>query len=80
MAKTRSTIDPNLFASTQADKPASAQGDKHTRALTVYVDAEVWQALDRRWHEAALAGDKVTKSAIVEAALRAALGLDNGTL
>ena len=74
MAKATPTIDPDLFARTQAAKPASTQGDKHTRALTVYVDAEVWQALDRRWHEAALAGDKVTKSALVEDALRVALG------
>ena len=55
------------------------QHDGKPVKLTVYVAPDVAEALDRRWHEAALAGDKVTKSSLVEAALRQALDMGAGS-
>ena len=59
----------------QQDVKTARQHDGKPVKLTVYVADEVAKALTRAWAEGRLAGGNTSKSAIVEAALRAALGM-----
>ena len=78
MARKQQTIDPNLFAntSTQADKPTIEEVEKRpTKAGTFYFDVTTLEALEAEWLRRRSEGNKTTKSAIADAALRAFLEL-----
>ena len=78
MARNQQTIDPYLFADTskQVDKPTTEKAQKGpTKAGTFYYDPSTLEALESEWLRRRSEGDKTTKSAIADEALRAFLGL-----